>query len=355
MSSSSRQMTIGDSLAKQTSGEVLPYGCKTGSNGLTVQEREVIRYNLRNVFLEHLFGAYRNVSVLKIADRKPAGFTVEVKQGYSSQSLTVCGISRAISDRIATEEGDRAIKNIYGSVPTAYKRPATWSKEEEAMIQWNSLSASDKGQRIHQLMYHTVECMPDCNIKGPLIYSEESIDDCGCLQKIHMGIWNKMEIKVWKRIESYLVNVMNLTPISSEFFLWDPRLKVATRVDLICLTAHMTFVVVSLKTGMFGRDGAPGNTLKHFRAPLEDLTDSIQNRHLLQLLLEVLLLTHQYSILLTDAFVLYVHLNEFASGAEGPIDTSEPRISIKRPVGIASKLNLTLPALLNTIYTMLEL
>jgi len=278
-----------------------------------------------------------------------------VKQGNGSQILIVCGISRVISDRIATEEGDRAIKNIYGSVLSAYKRPPTWAKEDDAMVQWNSLSASDKGQRIHQLMYHTVECLPDCTVKGALIYSEESIDDCGCLKKIHMGVWNKMEIKVWKRIESYLVNIMNLIPIASEFFLWDPRLKMATRVDLICLTSHMTFVVVSLKTGMFGRDGAPGNTQKYFRAPLEDLPDSIQNRHLLQLLLEVLLLTHQYSILLTDAFVLYVHLNEFAAGAEGPIDTSEPKISIKRPAGIASKLNLTLPALLNTIYTMLEI
>jgi len=191
------------------------------------------------------------------------------------------------------------------------------------------------------------ECLPS---QGLLVFSDESNNDCGCLQKLHAREWDNVELYVGDRIFNYLINTLHLVPIASEFFLWDPSLKMATRVDLLCLTSHMTYVLVSLKTGRHGRDANPGNTSKFFQAPLDRLQDSIQHRHILQLLLEVMILTKQYAVPLSDAFILYVHLEEISRNGSSNVP-KDVRISVKRASGMAAKLGLSLPE----VVTLLEI
>ncbi len=332
-----KQMTLVDTFARKEP-EVCrkndKYAWKPGHHGLTIGERERLRSQSKLVLFNHFSSSHRDMIINTIADRKPAGFTVEVRKGYALETIVVCGISRAISKRIATEEGNRVIKSIYTAVPSPLGSKSSGASSYHTPI----LSASEKGKRIHQLVYHKTECLPS---HGLLVFSDESNNDCGCLQKLHAREWDNVELYVGDRIFNYLVNTLHLVPIASEFFLWDPSLKMATRVDLLCLTSHMTYVLVSLKTGRHGRDNNPGNTAKFFQAPLDKLPDSIQNRHILQLLLEVMLLTKQYVIPLSDAFILYVHLEEISrnSNSNAPKDV---RISIKRATGLAAKLGLTL-------------
>ena len=353
--SSSRQITIGDAYAKVNEAEERrnikkdkPAVCNNERDALSILDRQSIKVQTRSILLNYFLCCHLDLCVNDIKDRKPAGFNVELRKGHSLHTITVCGISRVINDRIATEEGTTIVNSIYSGSAGVRKFGVLGAPIESSM----GLSASEMGQRIHQLIYHQIECeLP----QSLLSESEDSDDRCSCLSKIYASEWHSDELLVGTRIFNHIKNTLNLVPIASELFLWNPVLQMATRIDLLCLTEHMTFVLISLKTGRHGRHNTPGDTCKFFRPPLNNVPDTIQNRHLIQLLLEVLLLTRQYFIPISDAFIMFVHLDEMnlRKNNDNASDKEIP-ISIQRPAGLLNKLNITPSAILDILTTMSE-
>jgi len=353
MDNGAKQWTLADTFARKDPDVTkrldirVPCKCvwKEGHEGLSIEDRERFIYCVRTNLLEHFASSNRGF-VHSITDRKPAGFNVEVRKGHLMETIAVCGVCRAIINRIATEEGNRVIKSIYASPPPpSLQFPKTSSSSSIAL----GLSASEKGKRIHQLIYHKIECLPT---NGVLTFSEESNNECGCLQKLHAQEWDSRELQIGDRILKYLSNTLNLVPIASEFFLWDADINLATRVDLLCLTSHLTYVLVSLKTGRYGRDSHPGITAKFFQKPLDKIPDSVQNRHMIQLFIEAMLLLKHYAIPLSDAFVLYVHMDELGLGKGN--GSNDVRLSVKRASTLCSKTDMTIPMLMEKVEVMMR-
>jgi hypothetical protein len=100
----------------------------------------------------------------------------------------------------------------------------------------------------------------------------------------------------------------------------------ATKVDIICINAALKFVVVSIKTGTYGKHPHFGLTSVPLREPMDRLNDSIRVRHDLQLLIEVSMLIKFANLEICDAFTLYTEV--------GP----NPTITTRDLSGITSEL-----------------
>jgi len=375
-----RQLTLADTFARNgpaAASRIIggngatQHVWKEGHEGVSLSDREKMRVALRRLLSEHTCSSHRGLYIHSITDRRPAGFNVEIRHGHTLSTIVVCGVNKIISKVFATEEGNRVVNSMYayssssatagsgsngdgnGKLQMASLPPSgTVSAFASVLANYRCGNASERGKRIHQLIYHRSECLPaDMTLSAS---TENSIGTgCGCLQKLHAREWNASEQRIGDRIINYITNALDLTPLMSEFFLWDPELKFGTRADLLCLTSHMTYVLVSLKTGRYGRDGHPGNTGKYFKPPMDKVQDSIQTRHMIQLLMEALLLTKQYSIFLSDAFILYVHMDEWTGGG-GEGAGSSVGLSVKRCHTLTSKMEITTPMLMTILEDMIR-
>lgn len=165
------------------------------------------------------------------------------------------------------------------------------------------------------MVYHLVECrhrvQPPPGKRGTgslrLSDSDSGCGPCPCADVVGRETWSTEEETAAVSAVSFVETVLGLSPLMSEVFIWHPDLCIGTRIDLLCINAAMEFSIVSIKTGKLGRREAHGTTDHSFRKPLDHITDSVRNRHFIQLLLECAIVQHIYGLPITSAYVVYTH------------------------------------------------
>jgi hypothetical protein len=269
--------------------------------------RVALIYHLRKGLEIHFSMSYRGDRVVNIRDRQGGGYIIERREGYVKEESIVCGLINRIQKRYTTSEGNAAISRLYTTLPSSLKLKP---KERKKKVK---LTAIERGIRIHQLVYHKVECSRmDCYGDNTFFSNDETLGGvykCKCMDILGGETWSLEETHTVDKFMEF-IDYLNLIPVFSELFLWDPMKRIATRIDLLCINSEMRFVLVSLKTGLYGRPGNPGETNHHFRSPLGHIRDSIKHRHDLQLLTELLLLVDTYKVPVCDALTIYVSIEE---------------------------------------------
>ena len=297
---------------------------------LSLMQRESMIPGLRSQLYVHLFSSYNGICVADIKENESGpGFIVKKRTGYSMEDVVVGGISSTISKFFSDKRGDEAIQKLY---TTGQNKRSEKRYEKRAVT---------RGERIHQLVFHRVECCFNGIYRensvlssGSSLASSASSEECSCHRLVSEKEWSIDEIEEVNVIIRFLRAEMNLIPVFSELFVWSPDLDVATRIDLLCLDETARFVLISLKTGQYGRDEKPGETSFRFRGLFSDVRDSIRNRHDLQLLIELVILISVYRLPISDAFIVY------SSGI------SESPCIIRRPNELAGSLSIPLQRLI---------
>ena len=316
----------------------------TVNRGIERSKRKKISYRLRDLLDAHFQTSYRGTCVSDVRDNPEGGFIIEKRDGYLVEETIVGGISNAIERYLTSAEGDMAVSTFYStSVPSGVSNGTVPTKKR---------SAAESGLRLHQLFFHKIECeresqesrsarMQTCKRMGremslTLSTSTDSLC-CPCDALMRGDRWTEAEEKKVEFATKYIEEKLDLIPVASEMFLWHPEKKIGTRIDLLCIDSALRYVVISIKTGKFGRHPHFGETSAFFRSPFQRVKDSIKYRHDMQLLMEILFLTEVYQMDISDAFILYLHS-----------DGARP-LSIRRPEGMATELGVSAAGLINLV------
>jgi len=280
-----------------------------------------------------------------------SGFVIVKRIGYAMEDFVVGGVASAISRFFASKGANEAIQSFYERGHKKKKRilhfpdslaPTPLSNVCEPSSR--DVRAMVRGRRIHQLVYHRTEC---CTIgrfqensvvsSDMMLASSGSSEECCCHRSLFEKEWGSNEINAVDVFLRLLREEMNLVPIFSELLIWSPELNLATKIDLLCVDEFAHFVLVSLKTGRYGKPETPGETEFHFRKPMSNIRDSIKNRHDIQLLIELLILVDVYKLPISDAFVVYLG------------DEKDSRHTIRRPIELARTIGISSNELLRLV------
>jgi hypothetical protein len=277
--------------------------------------RGYVRY--LNVLLQtYMSTCYVDRFVCSISDCSTGGFLIAYSTVNSTEVRIVPGISSVLTT-LSTKEGERQIKAFYKQKRTVRINPAPGKSTSGRGV----TSAVDRGLRIHQLVYHEIECIMNGSAHGgsdSIVSGGAScrgVDCCLCPEETRLWLpWNKSEREDVRLFFSYLVNDMKLLPVCSELPLFDEKHSIATRVDVLCVDQSGDLILISLKTGIFGRPEKKGETSETFIEPFETLKDSIRHRHDLQLWIEMSILIGMYSLPIRSGYIIYC-----TKGATPPI------------------------------------
>ncbi len=274
--------------------------------------------------LELHFKTAGNLSNVICIEDKACGFTITIDSIYDTEELVIPGIKSTIWKYFTEKESDNIIHQTYLDKK---KKKTKKTGEEEDDDGFSSISA---GIRFHKLMYHKIVCIRKQRFSTEsisklnqtnrlhnrsnsfdILQFEDSIDlfHCRCMRGLNGTNWSNEEIKTADHVIKYLIEEKDLVPILSEEFIFDKNRFFGTRVDIICINNFMRLVVVSIKTGKYGKPPDIAQTDYRLRSPMNKIRDSIRVRHDLQLLMEVMILTDSYKMDIYDAFTLYVNIS----------------------------------------------
>ena len=245
-------------------------------------------FGVRKILPEYMHSRYARGGIVEIQDNAGPGFLIKRREGFVLKDSVVGGV-RKVTKAFTTREGDERIEKLYsnemrrgGSMTSGTKR------------------STKRGDRLHRLLHHMVECdtygavekSQSLTKSDSLLSSHEMGGVCDCVAANGGRKWKNEETKEMNNVIDFLRYTMNLEPLCSEMFLYSPDLEMATRIDLLCVDKHLQFSLVSLKTGVYGRPSVPGNVQPFkFKGPFEGVHDSVQRRHDIQLLVELMLLS----------------------------------------------------------------
>ena len=160
-------------------------------------------------------------------------------------------------------------------------------------------SSREDGKRVHQHVYHLVECLGQRKAK------------CGCgVRATKLKTLCKGAREVVR-----LVRAKGVMLMASEVLVLAPKWNLGTRVDLLCQDAEKRVVLVSIKTGACKTT----HTYNTFRGGLQNIRDTEAERHQVQLAAERIML-QQSGVEVHRAFIVYAP----PDGSTGHVEPSDP-------------------------------